>query len=96
MNQATIIGAGLLVYLLWREKQKAQAEPPVNVTSSPNVVVEDDTAEALRDLAKILISQDPNRYVTFDFLGKGIDAQFFSRPMLERLPIVQPWSPKLP
>lgn len=96
MNQATLIGAALLVYLLWKAKKDAAAKPPVSVTSSPQVTVEDDTAEALRDLAKILISQDPNRYVTFDFLGKGIDAQFFSRPMLERLPIVQPWSPKLP
>lgn len=81
-SHAILAAVGLVALWLWRSRS-AEPAGPVTVNAAPNIVQEDDTGEALRDLL-LQLGKDPNRQVDLSFVGRGLDVNFISRPRIER------------
>lgn len=81
-SHAILAAAAVVGLWLWRSRTSTPAGP-VTVNAAPNIVTEDDTGEALRDLL-LQLGKDPNRQVDLSFVGAGIDVNFISRPWVER------------
>lgn len=73
-----ILAAAVFGFWWWRRKG-SDSKLPLSVNASPNVVVEDDTAEAIGDLVKA-ISTNPDLRTNFAFFGNGVDVTFSQSP----------------